>query len=87
MCPVSLTCTLQEFETLDRAEVQLSGTYSLPLDPFLGKQATDEIDLPLTAFSYLLRRLTVSNPCASRGSEVLMPSVTEVVYPVLSCLP
>ena len=45
---------------VDKVEAKLALSHDLPADPFQDYEATDEIDLPLTAFSYLVRRLAVS---------------------------
>jgi ubiquitin-conjugating enzyme E2 Q len=50
---------LQEIIAADKAETHLGYTNSLPHDPLLGLAETDEINLTLTAFCYLVRRLTV----------------------------
>ncbi|KAL0948368.1 hypothetical protein HGRIS_010950 [Hohenbuehelia grisea] len=48
----------------DREEAQLRRTYRLPHDPLYRLPESSEINLPLTAFCYLIRRLTlVSRYC------------------------
>ena len=44
----------------DEAETALARTNVLPHDPLLGLAEDEEINLPLTAFCYLIRRLSVS---------------------------
>ncbi|TFK19866.1 hypothetical protein FA15DRAFT_626277 [Coprinopsis marcescibilis] len=43
----------------DRAESQLARSISLPHDPLQGLEKDANINLPLTAFSYLIRRLSL----------------------------
>lgn len=43
----------------DKEERKLTSSYRLPADPLTGREATDEVNLPLVAFCYLVRRLTV----------------------------
>ncbi|KAI0350812.1 hypothetical protein OH77DRAFT_1570284 [Trametes cingulata] len=66
----------------DVAEAQLSETYRLPFDPLLERSAEDAVNLPLAAFSYLLRRLTlcprfclVCHQQLKDGLEALKPYV------------
>jgi len=50
----------QEIVAADRAEAKLGRTNPLPHDPLMGLAESEEINLALTAFCYLVRRLTVS---------------------------
>ncbi|EPS95732.1 hypothetical protein FOMPIDRAFT_1032740 [Fomitopsis schrenkii] len=50
----------QQIRQADEKEVALSSSYSLPPDPLLGHERDTPINLPLVAFCYLLRRLTLS---------------------------
>lgn len=43
----------------DQEERKLHESYSLPADYLLERMTKDHLNLPLLAFSYLLRRLTV----------------------------
>lgn len=45
----------------DSADVTLSESYRLPIDCLLDRSPQDPVNLPLVAFSYLMRRLTVGN--------------------------
>lgn len=47
----------------DRDERALMATNNLPHDPLSNLSKTSDINLPLTAFCYLVRRLTVSVDC------------------------
>lgn len=48
----------QEITRADRDERKLEAT-TLPHDPLLGLKAEEPFNLPLTAFCYLVRRLSV----------------------------
>ncbi|KAI0731453.1 hypothetical protein C8Q72DRAFT_822449, partial [Fomitopsis betulina] len=50
----------EQIRQADEKEVVLSSSYSLPPDPLLGHERDTPINLPLVAFCYLLRRLTLS---------------------------
>ena len=50
---------LQAILAADKEEAALGRTNPLPHDPLLGLAESDEINLTLTAFCYLVRRLTV----------------------------
>ncbi|OSX62557.1 hypothetical protein POSPLADRAFT_1046024 [Postia placenta MAD-698-R-SB12] len=52
----SMRLAIHEAEERDR---ELSLTYKLPPDPLLSRDSRDRLNLPLLAFSYLLRRLTL----------------------------
>lgn len=43
----------------DKKERNLSRIYRLPLDHLVEREEPDHLNLPLLAFSYLLRRLSV----------------------------
>ncbi|KZT30052.1 hypothetical protein NEOLEDRAFT_302770 [Neolentinus lepideus HHB14362 ss-1] len=43
----------------DKEERKLAASYTLPADPLWHRENTDQINLPLVAFSYLARRLTL----------------------------
>jgi hypothetical protein len=47
------------FDAADKTERKLTKSYDLPPDPLIGRENTDHLNLPLVAFCYLLRRLTV----------------------------
>lgn len=49
----------QEIIAADKAEAELGRTNPLPHDPLLGLAESGEINLTLTAFCYLVRRLTL----------------------------
>jgi hypothetical protein len=50
---------IQELQQADLEETQLSYTNKLPQDPFEAPDREEHLNLPLCAFSYVLRRLTV----------------------------
>lgn len=61
--PLSQSCLTklpQKLLAADKEEAALSLTNRLPHDPLLGLSESVEINLTLTAFCYLVRRLTVS---------------------------
>ena len=47
------------FDAADKTEWKLTSSYNLPPDPLVDRENTDELNLPLVAFCYLIRRLTV----------------------------
>ncbi|KAI0656109.1 hypothetical protein C8Q70DRAFT_1014692 [Cubamyces menziesii] len=49
----------EEIRAVDDADAALSDSYNLPADCLLERNSQDSINLPLVAFSYLLRRLTL----------------------------
>ncbi|KIM73751.1 hypothetical protein PILCRDRAFT_99249 [Piloderma croceum F 1598] len=49
----------QLFDNADKTERKLRQTYNLPPDPLVGRETMDELNLPLVAFCYLIRRLTL----------------------------
>ncbi|KAM5545525.1 hypothetical protein V8D89_000563 [Ganoderma adspersum] len=49
----------QEIQSADAADTLLAQSYVLPPDPLLERNGDDPINLPLLAFSYLLRRITL----------------------------
>ncbi|KAF9007058.1 hypothetical protein BDQ17DRAFT_1351337 [Cyathus striatus] len=49
----------KDFIAADKSEFHQQRTTILPLDPLGGQGKTDAINLPLTAFSYLIRRLSL----------------------------
>jgi ubiquitin-conjugating enzyme E2 Q len=51
--------SLQVIEAADKAERKLAKSYKLPADPLTGRENADDLNLPLVAFCYLVRRLTV----------------------------
>ncbi|TCD64374.1 hypothetical protein EIP91_004205 [Steccherinum ochraceum] len=51
--------SIDELNAADREERNLAKSYKLPSDPLLERQREDALNLPLLAFSYLLRRLTL----------------------------
>ncbi|KAI0703481.1 hypothetical protein BC835DRAFT_1028647 [Cytidiella melzeri] len=52
---------IAEFQQADIEETELASTNRLPPDPFQAPQRKDSLNLPLIAFSYILRRLTLCN--------------------------
>lgn len=50
---------LQAVIEADREERNLTTSYRLPEDHVIEREQLDHLNLPLLAFSYLLRRLTV----------------------------
>lgn len=46
-------------EAADKAERKLVKNYRLPSDPLAGREHAKDLNLPLTAFCYLIRRLMV----------------------------
>ncbi|TEB26206.1 hypothetical protein FA13DRAFT_1795840 [Coprinellus micaceus] len=54
-----LAASFQVVTAADKEEAQLSRTLTLPHDPLAGLSKGEPINLPLTAFSYLIRRLTL----------------------------
>jgi ubiquitin-conjugating enzyme E2 Q len=54
-----LTCRSQEIDAADKEETVLASSYRLPFDPLAGRNKDDELNLPLIAFCFLVRRLTV----------------------------
>ncbi|OCH92005.1 hypothetical protein OBBRIDRAFT_791754 [Obba rivulosa] len=65
-------------------EIELSQTYNLPPDPLLSHSDRESLNLPLVAFCYLLRRLTlcarycpVCHNRLNKDYEVLRPSVCD----------
>ena len=50
---------MQQIRQADEKEAALSSSYHLPPDPLLGHERDKPINLPLVAYCYLLRRLTV----------------------------
>ncbi len=51
---------LQHIRHADLADDQLARSYALPPDPLLHRDLSD-LNLPLLAFSYLMRRITVQS--------------------------
>jgi ubiquitin-conjugating enzyme E2 Q len=49
----------QIFDNADKTERKLTKSYNLPPDPLVNRENMDELNLPLVAFCYLIRRLTV----------------------------
>ncbi|TBU25270.1 hypothetical protein BD311DRAFT_764945 [Dichomitus squalens] len=49
----------QDIRSADAADELLSESYALPADPLLERNADAPINLPLLAFSYLMRRITL----------------------------
>lgn len=49
----------QIIEAADSTELKLAKSYALPPDPIAGRENMDDLNLPLVAFCYLIRRLTV----------------------------
>lgn len=51
----------QALQVADRTERNLTSSYNLPPDPLRDQEeASEDLNLPLIAFCYLIRRLTVS---------------------------
>ncbi|KAJ2925630.1 hypothetical protein H1R20_g11464, partial [Candolleomyces eurysporus] len=50
---------MKQITAADKEEAQLARSLTLPHDPLAGLSNNEPINLPLTAFSYLIRRLTL----------------------------
>ncbi|KAK1224011.1 hypothetical protein PQX77_013106 [Marasmius sp. AFHP31] len=48
-----------EIKAVDKEERSFAGIKNLPHDPLAGLDPQDDVNVPLTAFSYLIRRLTL----------------------------
>ncbi|KAL0059054.1 hypothetical protein AAF712_014231 [Marasmius tenuissimus] len=73
-----------EIKAVDKEERSFAGIKNLPHDPLAGLDPQDDVNVPLTAFSYLIRRLTLCTRycivCHSRlqtNYEALKPYVCD----------
>jgi ubiquitin-conjugating enzyme E2 Q len=76
----------QEINGADDAEEEFACTNVLPPDPLIGRENSSEINLLLTAFCYLLRRLTVSRLCTVFSTYVITSTFLSVMQSVLPCV-
>ena len=77
---------VQQIRQADEKEAALSSSYHLPPDPLLGHERGTQINLPLVAYCYLLRRLTVGQHVRFHCSTS-DPPPHSALSPVLLSLP
>ena len=80
---------MQDIRRADDQEAVLSSSYNLPPDPLLGHERGTPINLPLVAYCYLLRRLTVGQHvyvrCAASDSPLLSSLLVTALSVTKSC--
>lgn len=79
---ISLIGLLQEINAADKIERKLTKSYNLPPDPITGREVTDDLNLVLIAFCYLIRRLTVG--LAYTSSEFELTIVLSFAHVIVS---